>query len=186
MNDFEKLIEEKKQSDRKQRKTTFLFILLSLAVIAAIYLFTINTKKANDVLSQKLDTVQVIKDSLSKKLNDTLSFMTKELKSDIIECIGIPTGRETSNGLPLYEFTLRITDTSIISSLKKVDYYFADDSYHPKLKSSDNPLKFFGIKIPNSWGCMPTVPIYLHFKDNSIDTILFPMCNKAKLKLPQI
>jgi hypothetical protein len=188
-NDFEKIIEEKKATDKRQRKISTIILLICIAVILLIFYSVTKKQKANADLTQKLDSAKVIvslKDSQTKKLSDTLSTIKKEIKKEIVECIGIPTGTKTANGLPKYNFTIRIKDSSIISSLNSVDYYFNDDTYNPKLKTSINSQNKFSIVIPNSWGCMPIVPVYLHYKNSTRDTILFPMCDKAKLDLPKI
>lgn len=186
MEDFEKLIAEKKLLDKKQWRINVLITFISIVIIVIIINLTTKTKNINETLTNKLDTAYVIKDSLARKLKDTLQIISKKYESDIIECFGFPTGKKTSTGLPMYNFTIRIFDSSILPTLKKVDYYFADDTYNPKLKTSDNAIKHFAININNSWGCMNIVPVYLHFTDNRVDTIFFPMCKKARLDLPKI
>jgi hypothetical protein len=136
-----------------------------------------------------LDTTKLIltrKDSLVKTLNDTLKIVRLDLKKEIVECIGLPLGTNTANGLPKFNFILRIKDTSLIVELSSVGYYFDDVTYRPKLKISSNAKNNFSIAVNNSWGCMAMVPVYLHFKNNTTDTILFPMCDKAKITLPKI
>lgn len=175
MNDLEKLIENKKAFDRKQRINSLMVILLLLLIIVIIFIFTTKTREHNIDLQKEKDTAIAINNLLKA-----------ELKIDIVECIGVPNGSYTANGLPLYDFKMKISDTLLNSSLIKVEYYFADVSYNPKLKCSENSKENFSIGITNSWGCMSIVPIYLYYKDSRIDTILFPMCKKAKLQLPNI
>jgi len=182
MDNIEKLIENKRKSDRRQRIFSLVLILTSLVILFLIFIFTKNTKENNLKLESKLDTTEIIKDSIEAKLNN----LSEKNKTDIIECIGVPTGGKAISGIPLYDFTICIIDSTIISSLNKVEYFFADDTYNPKLKISENASNNFSIKITNSWGCMSIVPVYLYYKNNNVDTINFPMCDKAKLKLPEL
>jgi hypothetical protein len=182
MSNLDELIENKKKSDKKQRIISMIFTSISLIILFVIFMLIKNTKEDNLELGNKLVTKNKITDSLENRLNT----ISNAFKSDIIECIGVPTMRKTVTGLPLYDFTMCITDSITILSLKKVEYFFADDTYNPKLKISENASQKFSIIITNSWGCMNIVPVYLHYKNNNVDTINFPMCDKAKLKLPEL
>jgi len=157
-----------------------------MILILIIFVSITNTKKDNQILNKRLDTVQLVKEALSQKLDNTLRAISKELKTDMIECIFKPIGTQTADGLPLYHVIMRITDSSIIPSLNKVDYNFDHYSYTPKIKSSHDPRKNFSISIPKSYGCLDIVPVYLHYKNNKVDTILFSMCEKARIMLPSI
>jgi hypothetical protein len=179
MKELEKLIEVKKASDKKQRRISILIISISLITLVGVSIITSRIRYENVTLI----VTKSRNDSVEQRLSETVKSLSEELKSNIIECVGVPTGRRTINGLPLYDLTMRISDTSIVSALKKVEYYFADNTYNPKLKSSDDSSGFFSIHITNSWGCMTTVPVYLHYKNNTIDTIRFPMCEKIRLRL---
>jgi len=182
MNNLEELLEKKKADDKKQRIITTVIVSLSIVAVLVIFSVVTITNKTNVDLIKNIDTTKLV----TQRLNDTIQFYSKELKSDIILCVGKPTRRITSNGLPKYNFTFEISDSAIISNLLKVDYYFADDSYNPKLKSSDNAENKFKIFVNDSWGCMKIVPIYLHYKNDKVDTLLFRMCDKARLDLPEI
>jgi hypothetical protein len=187
--ELEKLIESKKRNDKKQRTISLVIISVAIALIFFIFYSITQKQKANETLSQTLDTTKLIitkKDSAVKRLNETLTTVRKEVKNEVIECIGVPTKTTTAEGLQKYNFTFRIKDRSLISELIRVDYYFNDVTYHPKLKTSVNSQNNFSISIPNSWGCMNIVPVYLHYKDNRVDTVLFSMCDKAKIILPRI
>lgn len=88
------------------------------------------------------------------------------------------------NGNPLYTFTLRLTDSTLVKKVKKVDYYFNHPSFNPKLKSSIDKYNNYSLSY-RGWGCMEMINIYLHYEDNNkIDTIFFPMCDKTKIELP--
>lgn len=187
--ELEKLIQLKKQNDKKQRTISLVIILLSIGLISFIFYLTTQKQRTNENLTKTLDTTKqiiTIKDSIVDQLKDTLKTVRKDLKAEIIECIGVSTGTTTSNGLPKYNFTIRVKERSLVSELSSVEYYFDDVTYHPKLKTSNNPKNNFSITIPNSWGCMNLVPVYLHFKNNAIDTVFFPMCDKAKIAIPKI
>jgi len=179
MDNFEELIEQKKASDRRQRKITAVIILVSIAIVFIIFHFTTKTKNANETLSQKLDTAV----TNAKKLTDTLKMISN---NNVVECTGIPTGTKTSSGLAKYDFTLRINDKSLNNLLNSVDYYFADDTYNPKLKTAVDAKKNFEIVVKGCWGCMSIVPVYLHYKNSRIDTIFFHMCEKARISLPRL
>ena len=185
MEDFKKLIEDKKASDRKQRRVSLIVISIFILITAIVFLIVIGIRKENSLLIETLDTTKVKKDSLAQILNDTVKFISKRMESEIIECIGNPTGRVTPDGIPLYNLTMRISDTSIVSDLKKVEYYFDDDTYSPKLKVSNDSSNFFRIRITSSWGCLPRVPVYLYYKNDRVDTIIFPMCDKIKIQLSE-
>ena len=187
--ELEKLIESQKQNDKRQRRTSLIIISVAAMLIFIIFYSITKKQKANETLVQTLDTTKVLitkKDSIVKQLKDTLMKVKRNLKEEVVECIGVPLGTTTTTSLPQYKFTIRIKESSLISQLVKVDYYFDDITYHPKLKTSTNSKNNFSISINKSWGCMEIVPVYLHYKNNSLDTILFPMCDKAKIVLPKI
>jgi hypothetical protein len=187
--ELEKLIESKKQNDKNQRKISVIIILSAFILLFFIFFLITQKQKTNEILKQTVDSTKIAitkNDSVVKQLSDTLTKVRKALKADIIECFGIPSGTETKDGLPKYNFTIKIKDTSLISKLSSVDYYFDDITYNPKLKTSTNPKNNFSIKIFNSWGCMNIVPVYLYYKDHNIDTVLFQMCDKAKIILHKI
>lgn len=187
--ELEKLIESKKQNDKKQRRVSVFIILSAFILISFIFFLITQKQKTNEILKQTVDSTKVAmkkNDYVVKQLKDTLKKVRKALKVDIIECLGIPLGTETKDGLPKYNFTFKIKDTSLLSRLSSVDYYFDDITYNPKLKTSFNPKNNFSIKISNCWGCMNIVPVYLHYKDHNIDTVFFRMCDKAKIVLPKI
>jgi hypothetical protein len=187
--ELEELIESKKKNDKKQRNISLIIILFAFILLSFIFFLITQKQKTNEILRQTVDSTKIVitrNDSVVKQLSDTLTKVRRALNGDIIECFGIPTGTKTKDGLPKYNFTIKIKDTSLLSRLSSVDYYFNDITYSPKLKTSNNPGNLFSIKIPNSWGCMPIVPVYLHYKDRNIDTILFRMCDKARIILPKI
>lgn len=139
--------------------------------------------------SELIDTTEnLIKKDIQQQsiLQDTISKIKESIKKDTIECIGVSTGTRTSSGLPKYNFTMRISDSSITTLLERVDYYFDHYTYTPKLKSSDSAITNFRVQITNSWGCMNIVPVYLHYKTHQIDTIFFRMCDKLRLDLPEL
>ncbi len=187
--DLERLIQEQKENDRNQRKTTLLVIALSVFVLIIIFLLVTKKQKQNETLAQHLDSASAVviqKDSELYKVNKTLIETKKENITDLIECVGVPTGTKTASGLTKYNFTLRIKKSAVIAELDSVEYFFNDPSYNPMLKRTKNASMKFSISIPNSWGCMPIVPVYLYYKDRHTDTVLFPMCDKSRISLPKI
>ncbi len=187
--DLQKLIESKKNNDKKQRTISLAIVFVSLTLIIIIFYSITQKQKTNQLLQQSLDTTKVTiqkHDSIVLKLEDTLTKVRTNSKKDIIECIGIPLGTKTRDGLPMYSFTLRIKETSIITKVLSVDYFFDHPSYQPKLKKSNTSKNNFSIVIANSWGCMNTVPVYIHYKNNKTDTVIFKMCEKIRIQLPKI
>jgi hypothetical protein len=187
--ELERLIEEKKKNDHRQRKTTLLVIVLSVVGLIIILLLVTKKQKQNETLVQHLDSASAVvsqKDSDLYKLNKTLIETKKENKADLIECVGTPTGTKTASGLPKYNFTIRIKGSPVIAELDSVEYFFNDPSYNPMRKKTKDSKMKFSIYIPNSWGCMPIVPVYLYYKDRHTDTVLFPMCDKSRISLPRI
>lgn len=187
--DLEYLIREKEASDKRQRIKSLVIILISIVTIFIIYFAIIKKEKINQTLTLSLDTAKTValrNDSVVSTLKKTLIEIKEEKKEDIVVCTGVPAGTRTSKGLPKYNFTFRIKDSSLVSQLDSVDYYFADDSYNPKLKRSTSAKTNFRIYVPDSWGCMPILPVYFHYKQGNIDTIYFPMCEKSKIIIPKI
>src|SRR4051812_2020405 len=93
-NDIEKLIEEKKTFDQKQRRVTFWIILISLVAISIIFfrisvtnIIISETTKRNKTLIQRLDTAQVVVRRLKTQLdsvrlaNDTMALAVKYAES---------------------------------------------------------------------------------------------------------
>jgi len=187
--ELEKLIQSKQEADKRQRKISFLIIFSSLVLIFFIYYSITQKHKENVNLIQTLDTTRNSsekKDAALTRLNDTLQIVKREVRVDMVQCVGTPTGTKTQSGLPKYNFVISIKKGPVIAQLESVGYFFNDASYRPMLKLSDDPKSNFSIRIPNSWGCMPVVPVYLHYKDKTTDTIIFPMCEKSKIALPSL
>lgn len=187
--ELERLIQEKKENDHRQRTATLLVTTLSVVVLIVIFLLVTKKQKQNETLTQHLDSASAVvikKDSDLYKLNKTLIATKKENAADLIECVGVPTGTKTASGLPKYNFTIRIKGSPVIAELDSVEYFFNDPSYNPMRKRTKNATTKFSISIPNSWGCMPIVPVYLYYKDRHTDTVLFPMCDKSRISLPRI
>jgi hypothetical protein len=158
----------------------------------------------SDFIARKKDSlIKKITDSViktsnnkaipNKKLYDSLNTEIKKLSAalkmnngnGLIECLGKPTGTYSSSGLPMYNFVMRISKAGISEKLSRVEYLFDHSSYNPRLKPSKSSKTNFSIEIRNSWGCLDIVTVYLYFKNNQVDTIAFPMCDKAKIDLPK-
>ena len=156
-------------------------LVVLLSVILFIYL---DKEKESSIVEVKKEILH--KDSITTVLIDTLKTMQEVMKKDQVECIASILKDKMPNGDPLYLFTLQIADSSLLDKLKKVEYYFDHPSYNPKIKASTQKEKNFGISY-RGWGCMNTVPVYLHYlSDNKVDTIFFPMCDKAKIELNKL
>jgi hypothetical protein len=185
---FREILEEKKASDLKQRRITVFVVLGSLVLLAIIYVSATRQQHVNSSLQQELDTTKTVAvraDSVTNKLRDSLNDMNRQMRG-VVECYGVPNGQKSRTGLTEYNFTLGIRDTGLVSRLSHVDYFFADPTYSPQIKTAHNPRDNFRLTIYNCWGCMTVVPIYLHFKSGATDTINFPMCDKAKIRLPKL
>ena len=183
---IEALISAKKKRDHKQRNITLIIVFIGLVMILLIMTVLTKTKDENVNLKHSLDTTTqklLVTDSLVDVLaSDTSS--AGALFSGIT-CRGLPTG-QFGNGLPKYTFGIQVEDSVICSKLDKVEYFFDDASYNPRLKASSNRENGFQVLIKNSWGCMPVLPVYLHFKDAHVDTVQFPMCDNIRVTLPAI
>ena len=102
---------------------------------------------------------------------------------DNVECTSMLLHEKSPDGISLYAYTLRLTDSNLVKKIKSVDYYPDKPSYSPKLASSANAQNNFSYSF-REWTCFDTVSIYLHYKDsNKVDSIQFPMCEKMK-KMP--
>lgn len=94
-------------------------------------------QKTIDVIidrEHRLDIAQMVKEAMSQNLDNKLRVISKEVKTDVIKCIFKPIGINTADGLPFYQVRMRITDSSIIPSLNKVECNFDHYSYQPKLR----------------------------------------------------
>jgi hypothetical protein len=79
MNEIEKLLNQKKATDRKQRKITLLVVSVSVVCLLIIFYIITTTKSENRSLIQKVDSVskQLVKDSSSKRF-DTIAFKEQQ------------------------------------------------------------------------------------------------------------
>lgn len=142
--------------------------------------------KVSNKLNNNVTPNKKLYDSLNKEINKLRAALKMNNGNEIIECLGKPTGSYSSTGLPMYNFIMRISKPSISEKLSKVEYLFDHYTYNPKLKPSKNSKTNFSVEIRNSWGCLNIVTIFLYFKNNQVDTIAFPMCDKAKINLPKL
>lgn len=171
----------KKYSKTGSALSSIGLVVILLSVILFIYL---DREKENSIVEVKKELSH--KDSITTVLIDTLKMMQEVMKKDRVECITNPLKDKMPNGDPLFLFTLRVADSALLDQLEKVEYYFDHPSYNPKLKVSTQKETGFSIKY-KGWGCMSIVPVYLHYvSDDKIDTVLFPMCDKAKIELSKL
>jgi hypothetical protein len=129
---------------------------------------------------------QKITAKTEKSLNDsrdTVRLFKSIIKKDIVECTALTLKDRMDNGDAIYLFTLKIADSLLVPQLSRVDYFFDHPSYKPKLKTTSDSSNNFSISY-RGWGCISKVPVYLHYKKTlTVDTIVFPMCDKTKVVL---
>lgn len=160
--------------------TIFTAVGAGVMVLSVLLFFYLNDKKDNDLADTQ--KVLVKKDSITHVLKRELILEKKQNKTEVVECTANLLKQKMPNGDPMYQFTLRICDSTLVPELKKVGYYFDHPSYNPKLKISTTKSNHFAVSY-KGWGCMNTVPVYLYHLDASVDTIVFNMCEKTKIVL---
>ena len=153
-------------------------IVILLSVVIFIYF---DREKESKITTTENQLIQ--KDSLTTMLNDSLNIVKQIINEDKVECTAILKNAKMANGDPLYEFSLKIKDSLIVSKLKCVDYFFDHSSFNPRLKTSNDAKNNFKLTY-KGWGCLDTVQVYLHYKESpKTDTIIFRMCDKTKIEL---
>lgn len=177
-------MENQSQSFRKHSRAGTIISAIGLVVILLSVVFFIYTDRVKENRIVKSERELSSKDTITALLKDSLNIVKQIIKVDNIECVAKQTQQSMNWAQPQYKFTFRLTDTSLVNKLIKVEYFFNHPSFAPnKLKSSADVLTNFSI-FYLGWGCLSNVPVYLHYKNSTVvDTINFPMCDKTKIEL---
>lgn len=168
--EINRIIQEKKKADKKQRMISLAVILFSLLLIITIY-YSVTQKQR---ILETTKATLVTNDSIAKKTIDSL-VKIKILDESLIECIAQSTHKVDRDGDTLYDFILRIKESSLESKLKSVDYFFNDPGFTPQHKISYDSLNNFQFSYRAS-GTVDTLQVYLSYKNiPKPDTILYPL-----------
>ena len=178
-------MENKSQSFRRHSRAGTVISAIGLVAILLSVLFIIYKDRERENILVKTDSTLFSKNTINALLKDSLNIIKQKIKADNIECVAKQTQQSMHWTQPQYKFAFRLTDTSLVRKLIKVEYFFNHPSFAPNnLKSSTDVSTNFSV-FYFGWGCLSNVPVYLHYKNSTVvDTINFPMCDKIKIVLP--
>jgi hypothetical protein len=145
-----------------------------IIIVISFFLFLLNHQINKHLLTKREEKIKDLTINLQK---------IKAYNPASVVCNATPLNFKDDQGHTMYNFSLQIDNSILVKKLNRVDYFFDNSQFHPKLKTSTDSSHKFNLTY-SGWGTVKTLKVFLHHKNSSlVDTVLFDLADNVHINL---